>query len=138
MARRQPVAARDLGVAGLAAMQRPAFRKQLRPRRAMDGAIDATAAEQRRIGGVDDGVDIEFGDVAGDDAEPRGRRGCAHDPALAEREGTCLTNIPPHILNTPNFVSGIGALSAADSDSASTSRDLAGSMMPSSHSRADE
>ncbi len=43
-----------------------------------------------------------------------------------------------HILNTPNFVSGMGALSAADSDSASTSRVRAGSMMPSSHSRADE
>ena len=43
-----------------------------------------------------------------------------------------------HILNTPNFVSGTGVLSAALRLSASTSRDLAGSMMPSSHSRADE
>ena len=43
-----------------------------------------------------------------------------------------------YILQTPNFVSGIGALSAADSDSASTSRDFAGSMMPSSQSRAEE
>ena len=43
-----------------------------------------------------------------------------------------------HILNTPNLVSGTGAFSAAESDSASTSRVCAGSMMPSSHSRADE
>jgi hypothetical protein len=44
----------------------------------------------------------------------------------------------PYILNTPNFVSGTGALSAALNDSASTSRVLVGSMMPSSHRRADE
>ncbi len=43
-----------------------------------------------------------------------------------------------HILNTPNFVSSIGALSAADRLSATTSRVRAGSMMPSSQSRAEE
>ena len=42
----------------------------------------------------------------------------------------------PHILNTPNFVSGIGALSAAEKHKASTRRVSAGVMMPSSHSRA--
>jgi hypothetical protein len=41
-----------------------------------------------------------------------------------------------HILNTPNFVSGIGALSAAENASASTRRVSCGAMMPSSHSRA--
>ena len=45
-ARRQPVAARDLRVAGVAAAERAAFRQQLRARRAMDRAIDAAAAEQ--------------------------------------------------------------------------------------------
>ena len=35
----------------------------------MDGAIDPAAAEQRRIGGVDDGVDVERGDVGDDDGE---------------------------------------------------------------------
>ncbi len=44
----------------------------------------------------------------------------------------------PHIRQTPTFVSRIGALREADSESASTSRDFAGSMMPSSQSRADE
>ena len=41
-----------------------------------------------------------------------------------------------HILNTPNFVSGIGALSAAEKHNASTRRVSDGAMMPSSHSRA--
>ena len=42
----------------------------------------------------------------------------------------------PHILNTPNFVSGIGALSVAENASASTRRVSVGAMTPSSHSRA--
>ncbi|UUP18973.1 hypothetical protein NTH_03459 [Nitratireductor thuwali] len=42
----------------------------------------------------------------------------------------------PHILNTPNRVSSMGALSAAERDRPSTSRVFAGSMMPSSHRRA--
>jgi len=33
----------------------------------MDGAIDAAAAEQRGVGGVDDGVNAERGDVGDDD-----------------------------------------------------------------------
>ena len=33
----------------------------------MDGAVDAAAAEQRLVCGVDDGVDVEPGDVAFDD-----------------------------------------------------------------------
>ena len=38
------------------AVQSAAFGEKLGPGRAMDGAIDATAAEQGRVGGVDDGV----------------------------------------------------------------------------------
>lgn len=41
-----------------------------------------------------------------------------------------------HILNTPNVVSGTGALSAAEKASANTRRVSEGAMMPSSHSRA--
>ena len=41
-----------------------------------------------------------------------------------------------HIRNTPKRVSPIGAFSAAESESASTSRVRAGWTMPSSHSRA--
>jgi hypothetical protein len=43
-----------------------------------------------------------------------------------------------HIRNTPKRVSFGGALRAAESASASTMRVSAGSMMPSSHSRAVE
>jgi hypothetical protein len=41
-----------------------------------------------------------------------------------------------HILNTPNLVRGIGALSAADKAKAKTFRVSLGAMIPSSHSRA--
>ena len=41
-----------------------------------------------------------------------------------------------YIRNTPNFGSGIGAFSDADRPSASTRRVSAGSITPSSHSRA--
>ena len=42
-----------------------------------------------------------------------------------------------HMRNTPKRVSSIGAFSAARSDSATTSRVVRGSMMPSSQSRAE-
>jgi hypothetical protein len=56
MPRRQTITLGDLGVAGCAAAKRAAFGEQLRPGGTMDRAIDAAAAEQRRIRGVDDGV----------------------------------------------------------------------------------
>ena len=37
----------------------------------MDGAVDPAAAKQRAVGGVDDGRDVERGDVGDDDVEPR-------------------------------------------------------------------
>jgi hypothetical protein len=43
---RQPISPGDFGAAGLAAIKRAAFGEKLGPRRAMDRAIDATAAEQ--------------------------------------------------------------------------------------------
>ena len=46
MPRRKLVSSGDLGAAGLAAIQREAFGEKLRARGAMDGAIDAAAAEQ--------------------------------------------------------------------------------------------
>ena len=67
----QPVAAGDLRVAGGAAAERAAFGEQLRTRRAMDRAIDASAAKQRGVGGVDDGIDRKRGDVGDDDLELR-------------------------------------------------------------------
>lgn len=56
MRRLELVAAGDLGIAGLATVQRAAFGNKFGAGRAVDGAIDATAAQQRRIGRVDDRV----------------------------------------------------------------------------------
>ena len=56
MPRRKTIASGDLGAAGLTAMEGAAFGEKLRPRRTVNRAIDAAAAEQVRIRGVDDGV----------------------------------------------------------------------------------
>ncbi len=71
MPRRQPITLGDLGVAGLAAMQRAALGQQFRACGAMDGAIYAAAAEQGIVRRVDDGVNAKCGDVGEDDFEPR-------------------------------------------------------------------
>jgi len=63
---RQPIRRSDLGAAGLAAMERTAFRKKFGPGRAMDRPIDAATAQQRGIRGVDDSVNAQARDV-GDD-----------------------------------------------------------------------
>jgi hypothetical protein len=49
----------------------------------MDRAIDPATAQERRLGGVDDGIDRERGDVGHDDLEPRrpnlgGEKRCGH------------------------------------------------------------
>src|SRR5207248_3818094 len=61
--RRQPIAARDLRVAGGAAAERSAFAQQFRPRGAVDCAVDPAAPEQAGIRRVDDGVHRETRDV---------------------------------------------------------------------------
>ena len=71
-------------------MQRAAFGEQLGPRGAMDRAIDAAAAEQRGIGGVDDGVNAKRGDVGDDDFEPR-RTDLARGRAQAEAAALMVT-----------------------------------------------
>jgi hypothetical protein len=43
---RQPITSGDFGIAGGAAMERAAFRQQLRPGRPMDRTIHAAAAKQ--------------------------------------------------------------------------------------------
>jgi hypothetical protein len=63
----QSVPAGDLGVARLAAAECAAFVKQFGPRCAMDGAVNAAATQQGRIGGVDDGVNAQRRDVCDDD-----------------------------------------------------------------------
>ena len=52
--RGQVVRLRDARFACRAAAERPAFREQFRPRRAMDRAIHAATAEQRSVRRVDD------------------------------------------------------------------------------------
>jgi len=59
----------DLGVADLAAVQHAACDLGLATGGAMDSAIDPTTAEQRGVGGVDDGIDRQFGDIAGMDSD---------------------------------------------------------------------
>ena len=90
MPRRQTIASGDFGVAGLAAVERAAFGKKLRPGGAMDRAVDAAAAEQRRIGGVDDGVNAQGRDVGDDDFQPR-RADLARSQAQAEAAALTVT-----------------------------------------------
>ena len=67
----EPIAAGDLGGTGVAAAQGLAFGQELGSGGAMNGAVDAAAAEQRGVGGIDDGVDVERRDVGDADLEPR-------------------------------------------------------------------
>ena len=71
MPRRKEISLGDLGVAALAAAQLAAFGQQLGSGRIMDRTIDAAPAEQRRIRGVDDGVNAQAGDVGNYDFKPR-------------------------------------------------------------------
>ena len=56
--------ASQIGFAGLAAANLLAFFKQGRAGGAMNRAIYSAAAEQAAIGGIDDGIRVEFGDIA--------------------------------------------------------------------------
>src|SRR5437016_2992776 len=91
---RQPIAARDFRRAGLAAAERAALLEQVRPCGAMDRAVNAAAAEQRRIRGVHDGVegkrrDVRDDDLAGRGAGREGEEGVCHacNLPLALRSG---------------------------------------------------
>jgi hypothetical protein len=70
MPRRQPITSGDLGIAGCAAMEGAAFRQQFWSGRAVDRTIHATATEQRRIRGVDDGVNAKCRDIGDGDFQP--------------------------------------------------------------------
>jgi hypothetical protein len=90
MPRRKPVSSGDLGVAGFAATKRAAFGEQLRSGGTMDRAIDAASAKQRDIGGVDDGINAQAGNVGDDDFEP-GRTDVADSRCQAEAEAATVT-----------------------------------------------
>ena len=61
--RGKTVALGDPGLPRVAAPKCAAFGEEIRPRRAMNGTVDATAAEQCRVGGVNDGVHVELHDT---------------------------------------------------------------------------
>ena len=63
MLRGQAVAAGDLGVTGVATIEGAALGQKLGAGRTMYRAIDTAAAEQRGVGGVDDGVNVERDDI---------------------------------------------------------------------------
>ena len=54
---RQPVALRQLRVARIALAEKSAFVQQLGSGGAMDRSVDPASAEERRVRGIDDGVD---------------------------------------------------------------------------------
>ena len=68
----QSITAGDLGAAGFAAAQRPAFGEQIWTGGAMDRAVNAAAAEQRPVRRVDDCIERKRGDVGNADIKPRG------------------------------------------------------------------
>ena len=66
VARRQTEARGDFRPSRLAAAKLSASLGELRTCGTVDGAADATARGQHGVGGVDDGIDVEPGDVAFD------------------------------------------------------------------------
>ena len=71
---RETVAAGDARLPGRAAAEGAAFLEQAGARGAVDRTVDAAPAEETRIGGVDDRVERQSGDVGGD-CPPGGHRG---------------------------------------------------------------
>jgi len=70
-ARPQAITTRQFRFARFTTAEATAFRQQLGPGGAMDCTIDSATAEQRRVRGVYDGIDIERGDVATNDGDLR-------------------------------------------------------------------
>ena len=66
----QTIAAGDFRLAGGATAQGPALRQQIGAGGAMNGAVHTAATQQRRVGGIHDGIDIERGDVRRADGYP--------------------------------------------------------------------
>jgi hypothetical protein len=71
MPRQQAISLGDLRIASLAAAELAAFGQQLRTGRIVDCTINTAATKQRRIGGVDDGVNAQRRNVGDDDFKSR-------------------------------------------------------------------
>lgn len=65
---REAIAPCDFGLSGLATAEQTTLVQQIRACGAMNGTVDAAATEQRRIGSIDDGVDLERRDVSANGA----------------------------------------------------------------------
>ena len=76
-------------------MKRAAFGEKLRPGRAMDRTIHAAPAEQRPIGGVDDGVNAQCRDVGDDDFQP-----CRTDLARSQIQAAGALTVTPLSANS--------------------------------------
>ena len=97
--RRQTVCGGDFGSAGLAAPERPALLEKVGSGGAMDSPIDATTPEQRRVRGVDDGVNAQGRDVGENDFQPRRAKGPAFEirfsrPARSQAQARVETVTP--------------------------------------------
>jgi hypothetical protein len=75
VARLQVVPGRDLGRARRRAAERPGLFEESRSGRAVDRAVDATAAQEGRVRGVDDRFDVERGDIRADVLDPTAEMG---------------------------------------------------------------
>ncbi len=66
---RETVPFGDFGVARLATVQSPALGQELRPGGTVNGPVDPSPAKQRCVGGIDDGIHIQRGNVRLDDLD---------------------------------------------------------------------
>ena len=85
IARWQAVAACELGVPGFAAAQGTALLQKPRPCGSVDGPVHAAAAQQRGVGGIDDGLCIRLGNVPHHNGKASGLHEllCAEDPVAS-------------------------------------------------------
>jgi len=83
---RQVVARSHFRQPGGAAAERTTFCEQFRPCCAVNGAIHAATAQERFIGGVDDGIDLERGDIPADHADAAGDDVVHRHAGLRQRE----------------------------------------------------
>ena len=70
----QPVTTGDLCASRFTASQRPALLQEPRAGGAVNTPVDAAPAQQRRVGGVHDGVHLHLRDVVPDDLKRHGKR----------------------------------------------------------------
>src|SRR5215472_13476848 len=86
---RQTITLGDLCAPGLTAAQNTTFLVQLVTCGIVNSAIDAASTEERRVRGVDDGVNAQCRDVSSDDFQPR-----RADLARAQDQTAASTAMP--------------------------------------------